>query len=208
MRCSECHEWLDDYARNLLSPVQTEKIAVHLAECSTCADEYESLKSLLAVLDSEPRKPIDQAELANFLPEVWDKINSGKVSQWKGWLYKFAAPLAAAAILALVVFKPAIQPVSNLAVNVGETENYIEADYYSPTALAYTDDEVYTESNYSAMIKLLFADHTAETIDTLENELDYETAMFSDYGYSLDDLSDETLELINEKLNKLYNNEG
>ena len=208
MRCSECRDRLDDYARNLLSPGQAGKMAAHLAECSTCTEEYDSLKSLLVFLRSEPEQRIDQAELADFLPDVWEKIEKGKASHWKGWLYKFVTPIAAAIILALVVFRPAIRTMTDYHLNTGETTNYVETDYYSPANYPYSDDEVYTESNYYAIIKQLFANNAAEILDTLENELNYETTMFSDYGHSLDDLSDETLELMSEKLNKLYNNEG
>ncbi len=208
MRCSECRDRLDDYARNKLSPDQAEKIAAHLTECATCTDEYESLKSLLTLLESEPEQQIDQAELADFLPDVWEKIESGKVSPWKGWLYKFATPIAAAILLALVVFKPAIRTMTDYQASTGDTTNYIESDYYPAADLSYSDDEVYSESNYYAILSLLFADKSTELIDTLESELDYETIMYSDYRYSLDDLNDEALNYMNEKLNKLYNNEG
>jgi len=208
MRCSDCREWLDDYARHLLSPAQAEKMAAHLAECPACTDDYESLKSLLVVLQAEPEQRIDQAELADFLPNVWEKIDNGVTKSYKGWLYKLVPSLAAAAILAFIIFKPAIQTMTDYQVNRGEITDYSENNYYSSVNLSYSDDEIYTESNYYAIIKQLLANNTTEILDTLESELDYEITMFSDYQYTLDDLSDEALEYMNEKLNKLYNSEG
>ncbi|MCP4582350.1 MAG: hypothetical protein GY839_12110 [candidate division Zixibacteria bacterium] len=208
MRCSEIHDRLDDHIRDLLSPDVADKVTAHLADCPACAEEYESHKRLLTLLEAEPDLSNDKAELADFLPGVWDKIENGRTKSYKGWLYKLAPSLAAAALLAFIIFKPAIETTPVQIVDAGKQEIYVDSSYYDQSDYLYTDDEIYSESNYQTLIGLLFSDYGAETIESYESELDYESTMFSDYGYSLDDLSDETLELMDERLNELYNHTG
>jgi hypothetical protein len=207
MKCTEFHDRLDDYIRGLLSPDMADQVSAHLDKCPACAEEYRSHKSLLTLLESEPEMRIDSNELADFLPGVWNKIENTRRKPSKGWLYKLVPALAAAALLAFIMLKPTIETPVQIA-DTGEQEITIDTDYYDELGYKYTDTDIYSESNYESLISLLFADYSSETLESIESELSYETSMFSDYGYSLDNLSNETIELMDEKLNELYNHAG
>ena len=194
MRCQEFNDYLDDYCRGSLGETQGREMDSHLASCDKCTAAYLEHLQFLNLMAKEPEMVIDPAELADFLPDVWQKIDNRRTVSVRDWLFKLVPSLAAAAILAIVVFSPGIKN-SN-----GNT------DIFSPT---YTDPtSAYTDSTYYDLLGAMFGQENTESLSLYDDELSTQTGLFGNSSISLDNLSDEGLEYIDNKLTELYNKAG
>jgi len=191
MKCTKCKDLLDDYIRGWLDQQLTGEITDHLAICDSCAADYESHKSLLSVLESEPVLVIEKEELVDFVPGVWQKIEKQKRIPVTGWLFKLVPSLMVAAMLSFFILKP---PVYNTP---GVVENLDE-------------DEIYSETGYNALLSMIFSDEESEVLDLIENELYANGYIFSDESYRqyFEGLDEEGYKLLENKLNELLDTAG
>ena len=68
-----------------------------------------------------------------------------------------------------------------------------------------TENEIYTENGYYALISMVFSDEEPEELNIIENELYSDDNIYfdGDYAQYLEGLSDEELDMVEKKLNKL-----
>ena len=194
MRCQEFNDYLDDYCRGSLGETQGREIDSHLTSCEQCTAAYLEHLQFLNLMAKEPEMVIDPAELADFLPGVWQKIDSRRKVSVRNWLFKLVPSLAAAALLAILVFQPGAK-ISN---------GY--ADFFSPTY--FNPASIYSDSTYYDLLGLMFSQENTEQLSIYDDELSNETGLFGNSSISLDNLSDEGLEYIDNKLTELYNKAG
>jgi hypothetical protein len=196
MRCSEFTEFLDDYCRGTLSTDQAKLMAAHVESCETCRADYKEHQELLTLLEKEPELEIDHNELADFLPEVWQKIEQGKPSTARKWLYRLVPSLIMSTLLIFLIFRPSI--------NQNNTDTNIESGIYS-----YIDqDSVYTDTTYYSLLGDVFGDNDTQTLELIEDELYTTGGLFADGNLGLEFLSDESLDRVDEKLSELINKVG
>ncbi|OQX91839.1 MAG: hypothetical protein B6D58_06085 [candidate division Zixibacteria bacterium 4484_95] len=191
MRCSRCRDLMDDYIRGFLDDNLNEEMAGHIAKCNDCVKEFESLKGLISFLKQEPKTAVSRGELDDFLPGVWQKIESERRFSLQGLVFKLVPALIVATVLAFIFIKPSID-VANYRV-----ESIVEKD-------------IYTENSYYMLIDLIFADEDPELLNLIENELyqGFYSFFGNDYDEYIENLSDEDLERFEEKLNKLLITKG
>lgn len=206
MRCQEFKDYLDDYCRGKLDQQLAKEFELHFAGCKTCAAEYQEHASLLSLMAREPELEIDPAELADFLPGVWEKIEATNKLSLTGWLKRLVPAAAAAALLIMAIFQPAINTVS---LNIADLDNsdigysLLTSDYY------YVDtDTIYTNDYYFDLLSSLFTDDDSETLDLAEEQLSSDVGLFSENTFDLSTLSDESLENLDRKLSELLNTAG
>jgi len=191
MKCAKCKDLLDDYIRGWLDQQLADEMADHLAVCSDCAAGYESHKSLLSVLGAEPELVIEKAELADFIPGIWEKIEKEDRIPVTGWLFKLVPALMIAVALSFFILKPP----------VGDTPDMVES---------LVEDEIYSEISYNALVDIMFSDIESEALELIENELYTNGYIFSDENYRqyFEGLDEEGFELLENKLNELLNTVG
>lgn len=198
MNCQKCKEYLDDYIRDFLSPEDSTQLRMHLELCSVCNDEYESLKALLRVLDKEPALEVGSSELANFMPEIWNKIEMAQKPRLS-WLGRLIPIISTVAILAVMLFRPSLH-----SLRVAETNGDFER------VAAIYDSTQYNQSTYHGLLRSLLSDDNAQILEIAESELADGTGILysSSFIGELDNFSDEGLEVINRKLSELRGTEG
>jgi hypothetical protein len=191
MNCSKCHENLDDYIRGFLDDTRAAAIAGHLAECDKCRAEYTAHRRLLNVLAEEPEPIIADNELVDFLPGVWNKIESTQKKWWQGWLIKLAPAAITALLISVLLLNPFVK---------------IDQD----TGGIMTDTDYYIEDTYYSLINFLFAEQDVDALDLIEKELYADGPMYFNGGYTsqLEEIGDEGLILFDEKLKQLMDNAG
>ncbi len=82
----------------------------HLAICSSCRQEAEELRALLAEIEHEKAwKPSDNY-LATILPRVHERLEKKHSATLPEWITRLAVPLASAAVI--VVFLTTIFPLN------------------------------------------------------------------------------------------------
>ena len=190
MRCSKCSDLLDDYIRGWLDISEVKEIDNHLSICSECAEEYKSHKDLLSILELEPELVIESNELTNFVPEIWQKIEKDKKIPLTEWLFRLIPTLAAALLLSLFILKPPS--------DIG----FYWASYQD-------EEEVYSKSDYYTFLGSILSEKDIETLTFFENEMYFENQFYSDnYSSYFDLLSDEELELFENKLSEMFNDAG
>ncbi|MCD6161116.1 MAG: zf-HC2 domain-containing protein [candidate division Zixibacteria bacterium] len=190
MKCSKCRDLLDDYIRGWLDISRAKEIDNHLAVCRECAAEYESHKDLLSILESEPELVIESSELADFVPGIWQKIEKNRKIPLSGWLFKLVPSLATALLLSFFILKPPV----DISINWGSYQE---------------DTETYSDSDYFTLLGSLLSEKDVETLALFENELYFENQLYSNnYLSYFELLSDEELELFENKLSKLFNDAG
>ena len=191
MKCTKCSDLLDDYIRGWLDQQLSGEMTDHLAVCSDCAAGYESYKSLFSVLGAEPELVIEKAELADFVPAVWQKIEKENRIPVTGWLFKLVPSLMIAGALSFFILKPP----------VGDIPDVVES---------LVEDEIYSEASYNMLVDIMFSDVEPEALELIENELYTDGYIFSDEGYKqyFEGLDEEGFELLENKLNELLNTVG
>ena len=105
MNCKECRKRLSPYLEEELNEASRQRISTHLAGCSGCSQELESLRLLLAQLKQSPQVSVP----ANFRQEIWRKI---EMPSWpvrlrraifEPWYLKIPAQALATAAVVLLV---------------------------------------------------------------------------------------------------------
>ena len=196
MRCVEFKDLLDDYCRGHLDESQSGRMAEHLSLCEICAADYREHQELLSLLEHEPKLNIAPGTLDNFLPEVWASIEKQNKVRIRGWLYKLVPPLATAALLFFLMFRPSINTSS-----VGTDDLAYLYAYVG-------QDSVATDSTYYSLLDDVFGDEDEETLELMESVLYSDNVLFSDSYLDLENLSDEGLDKVNEQINELINKAG
>jgi len=197
MKCAKCKELLDAYARSLLDSGDTEAVESHFKNCPECAAILDSLRDFLVVMDNEPEEIIPKDELADFLPEMWQKIESAKPRKTRHW--RLAPIIAGSIILAVLV----LRPVTNI--QLPKSENMTAQDtndvYY---------DNMYTEDAFQGLVKAMFSSSDFDEIEAIENELvSHKGMLTNDYIESdFDNLTDEGLQTFERKLEELRSKTG
>ena len=120
MRCVQCRDLIDDYIRGFLDDNLNKKMANHIADCNDCAREFESLKSLISLLEREPEMAVSESKLSDFLPGVWQKIEGQKKISLRNLIFKLVPAMAIALILAFIITKPSVDNVFHKAGNLVE----------------------------------------------------------------------------------------
>ncbi len=191
MKCAKCRDLLDDYIRGWLDQQHAREMADHLAVCSDCAAGYESHKSLLSVLGAEPELVIEKAELADFVPGIWEKIEKENRIPLTGWLFKIVPALMIAGALSFFILKPPVDDIPDMV------ESLVE-------------DEIYSEASYNTLVYIMFSDVEPEALELIENELYANGYIFSDEGYRqyFEELDEEAYKLLENKLNELLDTAG
>lgn len=200
MKCSKFHDLLDDYCRGHLDEDQGREMDMHVISCQSCVGDYQEYQEFLSLLAKEPEMAIDPAELAGFVPDVWQKIENERKGIIRNWAFKLAPSLAAAALLAFLVFRPAIDTTTQTSLPAGS------ADISSYTLIE--QEPEYTDSTYINLLGLVFGDENTETLQLYEDELSSYPGVFTGVSHDLDDLSVENLKLIDKKLAEHYNKAG
>jgi len=205
MRCAEFRDYLDDFCRWFLYGDIARQMESHVASCDSCAEKYQEHQELLTLLDKEPEQKIDPSELADFLPGVWAKIETRKKHTFRIKVLSLAPIAATAVFLFWLVFRP--------AVNTG----YVNSDeylynYFNPLiAYDYMDtdkDLTYSDSTYYSLLADTFSDEDTQMLEILGDEFSDNPGFFMENSYGLEDLSDENLDILNNKLNELTNTVG
>ena len=90
-------EKLSAYIDERLDPSERQELTRHLAECSSCQEELESLRAMVALLRQMPQVPIPRSF----------RLTEAPLPRTLPWSVRYVAPLryatAAAAVLFLVV---------------------------------------------------------------------------------------------------------
>ena len=198
MNCLKCKEYLDDYIRGYLTPEDSNHLRLHLESCSACNEEYESSKALLGLFGNEPSLEVVPGELANFMPEIWSKIEATKKRRFV-WAGRLIPIVSTVVVLAVMVFRPGLQ-----SLQVADPKSGFEQ------VAAVYDSTQYNQSTYQGLLQSFFADDNAQTLEIAESELDAGVGvLFSgSFENELEYLSDEGLEVINQKLSEMRGTEG
>lgn len=198
MNCPKCKEYLDDYIRGFLTPEDSDQVRLHIELCSACNEEYNSLKALLGVLEYEPALEVASGELANFMPEIWSKIETAKKPRFS-LVSRMIPIVSTVVILSVVMFRPSLQ-----SFRIAETN-----EDYEQVAAVY-DSTQYNQSTYRGLLQSLFADDNAQVLEIAESELAAGTEILFTGSFinELDNFTDEGLEVINRKLSELRGTEG
>lgn len=204
MRCSEFRDYLDDFCRGLSKEEQTRLMQAHIESCELCAAEYRQHKSLLSLLGDEPEQVIEPAELTDFLPGVWEKIKARPGFSFKTWAVRLVPAAVITAFLAFMIFRPAIENGTNGVSDFSYTEDNL---LFSPGYFSYEQDSAYSDDEYYTLLDNVLADDM-EALELIEQNLYGETGIFANGSYDLEYLSDESLELLDEKIDELLNNVG
>ena len=192
MKCAQCLDILDDYFRGLLPEDIQISITKHLAACPDCQAEYGSLKALLELLEKEPSINVTSDELADFLPHVWAKIEKAKPK--RRWFGRLVPSMATAAILAMLVFRPAI------------ISHRVQISADNPSQLSDSSGYgLYTEDVYQNLLGSLFPAQDIVELEAIENELDLHPGVLVNESFEseLSDLSNEGLEVFEKLLNEM-----
>ncbi len=206
MRCPDFRDHLDDYCRGKLDQDMVISMDSHIASCDSCAAEYNEHYSLISLLAKEPDPAIDPYELADFLPGVWEKIESKQRIPLTGWLKRFASAAVAVILFGLVIIRP---PIYRPAYTVAEYESsnleysLLSSDYIYPTG-----DTVYTEDTYSDILSNFFSDDDSDALDVYDEQLNSGGGLFSENSIDISTMSEESLEILDEKLQELLSNAG
>jgi predicted anti-sigma-YlaC factor YlaD len=201
MKCSQCAKLLDDYVRGKLTGETASEISEHIANCESCAKEYEVNQNLILFLKKEPESAIRENELADFLPGVWGKIETGKKRE-RSWIFRWAPIFATAAILAVLVFR-SVSNVDNVKPRIG-------LDSAALQNLSNVGDTVVTENDYLGIARTIFADKPLAELNAIESELTGDDGIFVE-GTIIDDISimdDASLTKLEEKLRIINENAG
>jgi hypothetical protein len=198
MNCAQCRERFDDYIRGFLTVEDSLQIKSHLEHCSACNKEYESLAALFRVLDKGSDLSVKPGELADFMPEIWSKIEATKKPKFSK-LGRLVPIISTVAVLAVMFFRPGLQ-------SFWVTERNGD---YGRTAAVY-DSTQYNQKTYLGLLRSLFADENAQMLEIAERELDTGLGVIFSGSFinELDNFTDEGLEAINQKLSELRGTEG
>lgn len=182
---------LDDFIRGKLSPADSAAVADHIKSCPDCAAETASQKALLAVLRFEPELRISGDDLADFLPGVWQKIDSRRRFSIRNRLLKFVPAVAAAVLISVVFLRPLID-ISNYQ---AATEN---------------NDSSSLQASYHELLDSFLGSQDSEYVDAIAAEVFSPSYTLSsdDLDYYLRQIDDEDVKIIDEKLNKLIGKAG
>lgn len=198
MNCVQCRDYLDDYIRGFLTIEDSSQIKSHLEQCLACNEEYESLTALFGVLEKEPDLRVVPEELANFMPEIWSKLEATKKPRFS-WVGRLIPIVSTVAVLAVMVFRPSLQ-----SFKVADQQNG-----YQQVAAIY-DSSQYNQSTYQGLLQSLFAGDSAQVLEMAEGELNAGSGILlsGSFENELDNFTDEGLEVINQKLSEMRGTEG
>jgi hypothetical protein len=198
MKCKQCLDLLDEYARGQLAEELNGEMASHIAICDSCTIEYDAHQSLLALFESEPVPVIGQDELADFLPGVWSKMEKSK-TKGRSWLYRGIPIFVTAAILAVLI----LRPTTNIKTPIG-------LDSVALQNLSNVGDTAITESDYLGIVSSVFDAKQAEELDAIESELTTRSGFFVDGSVTdnISNLNSEDLQKLEAKLREISNNVG
>ena len=76
MTCKQISELLDEYRMNRLTPQEAAAVASHLADCSTCAEELETLQRLNEMLSAEPSEIPRSAYFISMREQLKQRIDA------------------------------------------------------------------------------------------------------------------------------------
>ena len=191
MKCPAVRIMIDDFIRGKLSPADNAAVADHLKSCPDCAVELASHKALFEFLGSEPDPQISGDDLADFLPGVWQKIDSRRRFSIRKRLFKLVPAMAAAVLISVVFLRPLID-ISNYQ---AATEN---------------NDSSSLQASYHELLDSFLGSQDSDYVDAIAAEVFSPSYTLSgdDLDYYLRQIDDEDVKIINEKLNKLIGKAG
>lgn len=189
MNCEIFRKYLDEYVRGTLDSSLGNDLGEHMAGCAACRAEYNEHNALLSILNSKSEIAIEPADLDDFLPGVWHKIEKGK-SRRRIWFFRLVPAALAAVLLAMFVFR-------------SDSDKLVYTGFYDAA------DSLESHQTYSALIGVLFGNEAGQQLDIVEQELDSYGSFVN--GYIDDDIFDLSLDdlvKLESKLKELKNNKG
>jgi hypothetical protein len=100
MNCSKITDRLDDYLDGRLDAAEADELQRHLADCSACADEFDSIRDLRERAAELPRSLEPARDL---WPGIASRISEGKIVRGRFGRRAFLAAAAAVLIVSSVV---------------------------------------------------------------------------------------------------------
>jgi hypothetical protein len=182
---------LDDYIRQDLSTAEAAAVADHIKSCPDCAAELASQKALMVILRNEPDLRVSGADLADFLPGVWQKIESRRRFSIRKRFLKFVPALVGAMIISVIFLRPLMN-----------VSNYQTA--------ATSDDSSSLQASYHELLDSFLGSRDSEYVDAIAAEVFSPSYTLSgdDLDYYLQQIDDEDVKIIEEKLDKFFNKAG
>ena len=104
--CSWTQERIEAYIDGELTPVERGHLEAHVATCAACAAELQDARSLVKSLRALP--PITCPDTVS--QALQDRIHQTRQDRWRTAAKKWCAPLAAAAVLALIAGRLLFDP--------------------------------------------------------------------------------------------------
>jgi len=191
MKCARIRLMIDDHIKNNLSPSDAAAVDHHIRSCPECAAELASHEALLSLLHTEPDSQLSREDLADFLPGVWQKIESRRRASIRQRVFKFVPAVAAALIFSMIFLRPSL--------NVTDHQAGI-SDVDSSSLLA----------SYNELLVTFLGSEDSEYVEAVAAEVFAPSYTLSgdDLDYYLQQIGDEDLKLIDEKLDQLLGKAG
>lgn len=104
MNCKKANYWIHEFLDSELSPGKIKKLEMHLKICTSCQDEFNTLKSTVSLLN-QSRFSHEGASISLLAQALYDK--KAFTSRTAGW--KLAAACAIIAILGIFISQRSIQ---------------------------------------------------------------------------------------------------
>jgi len=124
--CSWTQERIEAYIDGELTPAEQDRLEAHAATCATCAAELEDARRLISALRTLPSLTCPNA----VSQALQDRIHQTRQDRWRTAAKRWYAPLAAAAVLALIagyhLFDPEPVPPAFSAKEVAQARRQVE----------------------------------------------------------------------------------
>ena len=108
-RCEDILELCYPYLDSELSEPEVERVAAHLGVCPACAARFEAERAMLDLVASAGHEEASASlreRVRGILAGARDEEPAGAIDSRRRWIERLVVPVAAAAVLALVVLQP------------------------------------------------------------------------------------------------------
>jgi len=161
VRCRAIQPELPDFVRGRMEPDAMLRISEHLTGCRQCSEDARGMKELLGMIETKSWVPPEHY-WQSILPRVHRNIEERSRSVLPLWTTRFALPLAAALLLAVVSLRISPRP----GEDVPET--------FSTILRQLTPEELQEVSDQQAVAEILHPDLAANeqslsSVDDLED---------------------------------------
>lgn len=185
MTCKDFSNRLIDYIEKLLPLSEMTEMEEHIKKCTECKKKWEEYKETLGLLSSASVPQLSDAKKQALFPLVMERIENRKIMRKRK--LKWAYSISTVAVLIFISF-----------VSVVHLQNQRKSDvftiFFNPENFVYEDDPYVN----SYIITSLSDEDT--TITDIKNALSDEWAENTNLETIVDELSDEELDELIEKL--------